>query len=409
MLVDELLQRYRAVRAQTIALAVPLAHDDQLAQSMPEASPTKWHLGHTSWFFEKMLLEAFVPSYVPLRADADWVFNSYYESVGERQARGDRSLLTRPTLDEVHAYRRAVDARVLEAAIEKNERALAVLDLGIHHEQQHQELVLTDIKSVLAPQKIAYVRRPARSPNPAISADFVSFDGGLVEIGHGAETFAFDNERPRHKAWLERFALASRLVTQGQWLAFIDAGGYDEPSLWLSDGWASKNRLGWRAPLYWEQSTGGWTTTTMSGEGTIDANAPVCHVSFYEADAFARWSGARLPTESEWEHASSRAPIEGTFLESGEFHPACRDAKPLAQMFGEAWQWTASPYVPYPRFVPFDGAASEYNGKFMCNQMVLRGGSCFTPRSHIRATYRNFFPPEARWQMSAVRLAKWLS
>jgi ergothioneine biosynthesis protein EgtB len=408
--IDETLARYRAVRAQTVALAAPLAVDDQLAQSMPDASPTKWHLGHTTWFFEKMVLETFVSAYRPHRPDAAFTFNSYYESLGDRRPRAERSLSTRPTLDEAHAYRRAVDEAIAALSIDDAERALPRLEVGIQHEQQHQELVLTDVKSVLAPQGVAYVERTAERDAGTAPLRFEPFDGGLVEIGNAArDGFAFDNERPRHRVWLDPFAMGSRLVTAGEWLAFMEAGGYDDPALWLSDGWATKKAHGWRAPCYWRESPGGgWIEATMAGERAVVPSVPVCHVSYYEADAFARWSRARLPSEAEWEHALGGIAVGSNLLESGAFHPRAADAHaPIAQARGDAWEWTASPYAPYPRFVPFDGTLAEYNGKFMCNQFVLRGGSCFTPGSHLRPTYRNFFPPDARWQMSGVRLARW--
>ncbi|HEY4014366.1 MAG TPA: ergothioneine biosynthesis protein EgtB [Polyangiaceae bacterium] len=406
--IDGLLARYRDVRAQTVALAAPLSVDDQLAQSMPDASPTKWHLGHTTWFFETMVLEAFVPGYRPHRADAAFTFNSYYESLGDRRPRAERSLSTRPTLDEVHAYRRAVDEAVAGLSAAEGERAFERLELGIQHEQQHQELVLTDVKSVLAPQGVAYVMRAAEPDVAAPPLRFEPFDGGLIEIGDRSAGFAFDNERPRHRVWLDPFAIGSRLVTAGEWLAFMEADGYGNPALWLSDGWATKKARGWRAPRYWRESSGGWTEATMLGERPVSRSAPVCHVSYYEADAFAQWSGARLPSEAEWEHALGPTATAGNLLESGAFHtrPA-GDHAGVVQAAGDAWEWTASAYAPYPRFVPFDGALAEYNGKFMCNQFVLRGGSCFTPGSHLRPTYRNFFPADARWQMSGVRLARW--
>ncbi len=408
-----LLRGFRDVRARTVALAARLTRDDQFAQAMPEASPTKWHLGHTTWFFEKMLLEALVDGRRAYDAHFDWVFNSYYEAVGERQARGDRSLLTRPSLEEVHRYRAAIDAEVTErlpALATAQPRAASILQLGMHHEQQHQELLLTDVALVLAPQRVAYLTASS-PPDPLTTAwrggeEMVKLQGGLVEIGHAGDGFAFDNETPRHKVWLEPFELGARLVTQGEWLAFMKAGGYEEPAHWLSDGWDACRRHGWRAPLYWD--AGAASLWTMRGLEPLDPDLPVCHVSYYEADAFARWSGARLPTEAEWELAASSLPVEGTFVESERFHPArATPAAGLGQMFGDAWQWTASPYVPYPRFRPFDGALGEYNGKFMCNQLVLRGGSCFSPRDHLRASYRNFFPPDTRWQMTGVRLARW--
>lgn len=405
-----LLRRYREVRARTVALAAPLTHEDQLAQAMPDASPTKWHLGHTTWFFEKMLLEPLLPDRRPHDPHFDWIFNSYYEAVGARQGRADRSLLTRPSLDEVHRYRAGIDAEVTERMPElatRDARAASILEIGMHHEQQHQELLLTDVALVLAPQGAVYATPGESSPAAASQAStWERFEGGLVEIGHDGPGFAFDNESPRHKQWLEPFELSGRLVTQGEWLAFMKAGGYETVAHWLSDGWEACRRHGWRAPLYW--AADGSSLWTMRGVELVDPSLPVCHVSYYEADAFARWSGARLPTEAEWELAASGIPVEGNFVEDKRFHPAA--AAPgggLQQMFGDAWEWTASPYGPYPRFRPLAGALGEYNGKFMCNQLVLRGGSCLSPRDHLRPSYRNFFPPDARWQMTGVRLARW--
>lgn len=412
---DDLLERYRRARAATVALAGRLAPDDQLAQPMPDASPTKWHLAHTTWFFERMVLAAANPRYEPLHPRYEFLFNSYYESVGPRQPRPRRALITRPTLDEVHAYRRAVDKRMAAAIVTLPESLCPVVVLGCEHEAQHQELVLTDAKNVLfeSPLRPAYLAPAPQARRATAPLDWVSHPGGLVESGRdaGDEGFAFDNEAPRHKAWVEPFALATRCVTNREWEAFVDDGGYRDAAHWLSDGWSAAQEGAWEAPLYWGREEGRRVEFTLRGTRPLDPDAPVCHVSFYEADAYARWvsrrvEGARLPSEAEWELLASRAPVEGNFVEEGRFHPeAAGDG--LAQLFGDVWEWTASPYVAYPRYRALPGALGEYNGKFMCNQVVLRGGSCLSPRAHLRASYRNFFPPGARWQMSGVRLARW--
>jgi ergothioneine biosynthesis protein EgtB len=408
---------YRATRACTMELAAPLSAEDMQVQSMPDASPTKWHLAHTTWFFETFVLSRFDPAYVPFDPAFVYLFNSYYEAVGPRPARDARGMLTRPSLAEVRAYRAAVDARMtaLVASAERGGRDAAaiasVTALGLHHEQQHQELLLTDIHHALAasPLRPSYRARDAADvpARPAPALTFRAFEGGRATLGHDGRGFAFDNETPRHDVLLEPFALGSRLVTCGEYRGFIDDGGYTRAELWLSDGWATAREHAWKAPLYWETKDGAWHDHSLRGLAPIDDAAPVAHVSFYEADAFARWAGARLPTEAEWEHAAAGVAVAGNLLESGALAPRAAGLETLAQLFGDAWEWTASPYVAYPRYAPLPGALGEYNGKFMCNQMVLRGGSCFTPRSHVRATYRNFFPPHARWQMAGLRLAKW--
>jgi ergothioneine biosynthesis protein EgtB len=406
-------ERYRAVREATAALAAPLAAEDQVVQSMPDASPTKWHLAHTTWFFEAMVLGRFDPFHRLVDERYSYLFNSYYESVGERQPRPRRGLITRPTLDEVLAYRRAVDDsmdRFLRSGPEPE--PLSRTELGIHHEQQHQELILTDIHHALwcNPLRPAYVEAPDDPPRtgPGTMA-WVPFDEGLVEVGHGGPGFAFDNEAPRHRVFLEAYALADRPVSCGEYAGFIADGGYGHPEHWLSDGWAAVRAEGWTAPAYWERRGDEWWEFTLVGMRPVDPAAPVSHVSHFEADAFARWAGARLPTEAEWEHAAEGAADAGHFVESRRFRPAplAPAAGAVRQMLGDVWEWTASAYLPYPRFVPLAGELGEYNGKFMSGQMVLRGGSCLTPASHIRRTYRNFFPPAARWQMSGVRLARW--
>jgi ergothioneine biosynthesis protein EgtB len=418
-----ILGRYRQVRAATESLCRPLATDDYSIQSMPDASPAKWHLAHTSWFFEEFVLKAALPEYAVFDASFGFLFNSYYESVGPRQQRPERGLLSRPTIEHVWAYREHVDEemqRVLErppsAALEQ------VITLGLHHEQQHQELLLTDLKHLfsLNPLKPAYVLgvgASARSSAPP-SLAFLPFSGGLTHIGHDGADFCFDNECARHRVYLEPFRLANRLATNGEYLQFIRSGGYARHDHWLADGWACVQREQWRHPLYWSDSLE--QEFTFGGLRALDPSSPVCHLSYYEADAFARWAGARLPTEFEWESVATRQatdsstsalPLSGNFVEEGLWHPvtaasACREhARSAMQLFGDVWEWTASAYAPYPRFRPMNGALGEYNGKFMVNQLVLRGGSCATPRSHFRATYRNFFYPTARWQFSGVRLA----
>jgi ergothioneine biosynthesis protein EgtB len=397
--------RYRAVRRASLTLAAPLSAEDQQVQSMPDVSPTKWHLAHVTWFFETFLLApAGRPVFDPAFA---YLFNSYYETVGARHPRPERGLITRPGLDEVHAYRAFVDAgmeALIAAASEAQWAAMAPLvELGLNHEEQHQELLLMDIKHVLSLNPLQPAYAPAPSPARAgREAEWIDFDGGLVEIGARGGAFAFDNETPRHKAWLEPYRLKDRLVTAGEWLAFVEDGGYRRPELWLSDGWAAVNRECWEAPLYWRRDADGWSIFTLHGRGPLDPHAPVCHVSFYEADAYARWAGARLPTEAEWEAAAVAAPWTAPFA----LHPTGADDAPgLRQLAGSVWQWTASAYLAYPRFKPLAGAVGEYNGKFMSGQMVLRGGACVTPPGHARPTYRNFFPPAARWPFTGVRLA----
>jgi len=412
---DALAQRYRAVRAATLALAEPLSAEDCALQSMPDTSPTKWHLAHTSWYFETFALEPALPGYRPFEPAFRVLFNSYYNGVGPQYARPQRGLLTRPSLAEVHAYREHVDRHLL-ALLEDGKLDAAMREvvlLGTHHEQQHQELILTDVLHLLAQNLLAPVYREsaARSARAdAGDARFVAFPGGVREVGHAGAGFAFDNEGPRHRVYLEPFALARRPVTNREFLAFVDAGGYRDPEPWLADGWAAVQRQGWEAPLYWQRRDGAWWTFTLGGLRELALDEPVTHVSFYEADAFARWAGARLPTEMEWEVAAANgAAIAGNFAESGVLHP--RPAPPsdppgLVQLFGDVWEWTRSAYAPYPGYAPPAGALGEYNGKFMSNQIVLRGGSCATPADHIRASYRNFFYPDARWQFSGIRLAK---
>jgi ergothioneine biosynthesis protein EgtB len=412
---DALVQRYRAVRAATLALAEPLSAEDCALQSMPDASPTKWHLAHTTWYFETFALAPSSPDYRSFTPEFRMLFNSYYNGVGPQYARPQRGLLTRPSLAEVLAYREYVDRHLIALLADgaRDDAALReIVLIGTHHEQQHQELILTDLKHLLAHNPLAPVyREPAARPAPRAGDDgarFVAFPGGVREVGHAGTGFAFDNEGPRHRVFLEPFALAGRPVTNREYLAFVDAGGYRSPDAWLSDGWGAVERQGWEAPLYWQRRGDAWWSFTLGGLRELALDEPVTHVSFYEADAFARWAGARLPTEMEWEVAAADAAIAGHFVESEALHPrpAPRDASGLAQMFGDVWEWTRSAYAPYPGYARPAGVLGEYNGKFMANQIVLRGGSCATPADHIRATYRNFFYPDARWQFSGIRLAK---
>ncbi len=403
-----LAERYRQVRRGTERLCEPLSGEDCQVQSMDDASPTKWHLAHTSWFFETFVLEQSVAGYQPFHADFRVLFNSYYQSVGRQHPRPRRGLLSRPTLDEVFAYRGHVDAQVL--ALVEGERGVDtdVVELGLQHEQQHQELILTDVKHLLScnPLRPAYRDCPRPPVSETAALRWQAFDEGVQWVGHDGRGFAFDNEQPRHRVFIEAFELATRLVTCGEFLAFIEDGGYERPELWLSDGWNAVQARGWDAPLYWQRGDGAWQVMTLSGVRCVRVDEPVCHVSLYEADAFARWAGARLPREAEWEMVAAGAVIDGNFVESGWLHPTPAADAGLTQLFGDVWEWTQSAYAPYPGYRPPAGAFGEYNGKFMCNQLVLRGGSCVTPRDHVRATYRNFFPPDARWQFTGIRLAR---
>ncbi|WP_354674521.1 ergothioneine biosynthesis protein EgtB [Cupriavidus alkaliphilus] len=408
-----LLSQYRHIRAATETLVADLSDADATVQSMDDASPAKWHLAHTTWFFEEFVLAARIPDYEPVDPAYRYLFNSYYEAVGARHPRPQRGLLTRPSLDEVLAYREAVDEAMLSllGSAQTDDEA-ALITLGLQHEQQHQELLLTDMLHLFAQNPL----RPAFAPelpapviaDPRPAPDWIGFDGGLVEVGHRGESFAFDCEGPRHKTYLAPFTLCSHPVSNRQWFEFIEDGGYQSTGLWLSDGWRWVGEQGIQAPLYWEEREGTWWQMTLRGMHPVDPDSPVTHVSFYEADAFARWAERRLPTEAEWEHAASRLPATGNFVEGRALRPLPdrqNTAGVLRQMFGDVWEWTASAFLPYPGFRPNAGAVGEYNGKFMSGQMVLRGGSCVTPEAHIRATYRNFFYPHQRWQFTGVRLA----
>jgi ergothioneine biosynthesis protein EgtB len=417
-----LARRFGEVRAQSLRLVAPLSEADCQVQSMPDASPSKWHLAHVTWFFETLVLERFETGFKPHDPAFRVLFNSYYNGIGEQHPRPQRGLLTRPTLAEVLAYRRAVDQRVQSLlANDPPAAAVELIELGLHHEQQHQELLLTDLLHLFSCNPLAPVYQP-RWPLQAIepvALDFVAFEGGLVEVGHARGGFAFDNEQPRHKQWLEPYRLANRLVTHGEWLNFVADGGYRDPRWWLSAGWDWARAQQIEAPQYWRRGADGdeWSVFTLHGLVPLDPHTPVTHISLYEADAYARWSAAqqrrplRLPTEAEWEHAAqplaAAAIAAGNFVETGALHPlpVAQRQPGLMQMFGDVWEWTSSSYLPYPGFRSCEGAVGEYNGKFMLDQTVLRGGSCATPRSHIRASYRNFFPAGARWQFSGLRLA----
>jgi ergothioneine biosynthesis protein EgtB len=411
------LERFWTVRRETQALTANLTPEDQSIQSMPDVSPTKWHLAHTTWFFETFILIRFDPDYRGFDPAFAYLFNSYYDAVGPRHPRPERGLLSRPTVDIVAGYRDHVTAamgRLIEQAPEAAWGEVAsLLELGVHHEQQHQELILMDIKHVFSvnPLLPAYQAPHFFVQASAPPLEWIDFSGGLKEIGYRGSDFAFDNETPRHKVWLEPFRLATRPVTCGDYLAFIEEGGYRKPEFWLSDGWATVREQGWEAPLYWLREDGEWSIFTLSGRHRMNPGEPVCHVSFYEADAFAKWAGKRLPSEAEWETAAESLPTSGNFADRGNFHPCAdevtaKSQSSLRQMYGDVWEWTASPYIPYPRYRPAAGAIGEYNGKFMCNQLVLRGGAAVTPAGHVRATYRNFFPPSARWAFAGLRLAE---
>ncbi len=411
-----LTKRFTDIRGMTIKLIQPLETEDFIIQSHEDVSPAKWHIAHTTWFFERMILKEYKSGYQEFNPAFDFLFNSYYNTIGPYQPRHQRGVLSRPTVDEVIAYRHYVDGQVLEMLAEsmesgKKKEIEKLIDMGLQHEQQHQELILMDVKynffvNPLFPTYLETAKRPA---SQKVEEEFVKFDGGLVEIGHSGEGFSFDNESPRHKVWLEPFKLATEPVTNGEFLEFIEGGGYEQPEYWLSDGWSTVKENNWKAPLYWLKNDAQvWQIFTLGGVKDLDMAEPVSHVSFYEADAFSRWKGKRLPTEAEWEHAAQGSATDGNMMEQGVYHPAPASEESttgLSKMFGDVWEWTASAYTSYPGSKPLEGALGEYNAKFMCNQMILRGGSCATPASHIRETYRNFFPPDKRWQFSGFRLA----
>jgi ergothioneine biosynthesis protein EgtB len=393
---------------------------------MPDVSPTKWHLAHTTWFFETFILKKFVPGYRAEIPEYAYLFNSYYNAAGDMHRRDLRGLISRPTVSEAQRYRESIDSHMNDLLSSADEKLLdeiePLLVLGVHHEQQHQELLITDIKHVLAQNPLYPVFRESKTGGRSSAMpgsqnsplQFIDFEEGIVEIGHDGDGFAYDNEGPRHQALVPAFSLATRPVTNGEYIAFIEDNGYSRPEFWLSLGWMTVNEQSWNAPLYWTKRDGAWWNFTLSGLRRVDQSEPVTHVSYFEADAYANWAGARLPTEFEWERAAVDRPIEGNFVETELFHPvavvsavsADKVGKGLYQMFGDVWEWTRSAYSPYPGYRAAPGALGEYNGKFMCNQYVLRGGSCATSRIHIRRTYRNFFQPEKRWQFTGIRLAR---
>jgi ergothioneine biosynthesis protein EgtB len=409
-----LLTAFTATRRQSLALCSPLTPEDMMVQSCPEASPAKWHLAHTTWFFETFVLREYLAGYEPFHPDFLWLFNSYYNDVSGQPDKKLRASFSRPGIDEILSYRKHVEDAI-ERLDQRGMRAEAArrIELGIHHEQQHQELLCYDIKH-------AFWTNPLHPPfteggsfhSSAPTLRWLDFAGGLTEIGHTGEGFAYDNESPRHTVFLQPFALASRAVTCAEYLAFIEDGGYTRPELWLSEGWDAVNTQQWKAPLYWRRTDNNWTVYTLRGLLPLSeiAATPVCHVSYFEADAFARWAGKRLPTEAEWETAVAQrvpsVPAHANLLESGQLHPVAAPDSDLDQVFGDVWEWTRSAYLGYPGYRAPAGALGEYNGKFMVNQMVLRGGSAVTPRAHIRSTYRNFFSPAARWQFAGFRLAQ---
>jgi ergothioneine biosynthesis protein EgtB len=413
---QSLVEQYKQVRSFSEQLCTPLVTEDYVIQSMPDVSPTKWHLAHVTWFWETFLLSSARPDYKSPHPQYAYLFNSYYNSIGERHCRPKRGLISRPTVKETYQYRAYVDEQVVDLLEKIDEGRLAELTsiilIGLNHEQQHQELMLTDIKHVLScnPLHPIYQERTPTSTASVPPMEWVSYPEGIYQIGYAGDGFCFDNEGPRHRQFLEPFQLASRLVTNGEYLEFIADGGYQNPLLWLSEGWNTIQTRGWQAPLYWEKQDDEWWVMTLSGLCKVDKNEPVYHVSYFEADAYARWANARLATEAEWEVAAQDVPIEGNFVESGLYHPAPLQPSAtqgkLSQMYGDVWEWTQSSYSSYPGYKPAPGAVGEYNGKFMYNQYVLRGGSCATSRSHIRPTYRNFFPGDAQWQFMGIRLAK---
>jgi ergothioneine biosynthesis protein EgtB len=406
---------YQQVRQLSEKICQPLATEDYVVQSMPDVSPPKWHLAHTTWFFETFLLVSYLKDYEVFHPKFGYLFNSYYEAVGQRHPRPQRGLLSRPTVEEIYQYRNYVDRAIerLLAEHSSDPGLESLIVLGVHHEQQHQELLLTDIKHIFAlnPLRPAYQQFVKTTATANANIDrreqWLDYPGGLYAIGHSGAEFAFDNETPQHQFYLQDYWLAARTVTNGEYLEFIEAGGYNNPEYWLSEGWTTVQTEKWQAPLYWEKIEGQWWIMTLLGMRPLDLLEPVCHVSFYEADAYARFRGKRLPTEVEWEVAAAQVTIKGNFFETGRLHPvpAAGETRPDG-IFGDVWEWTQSAYLPYPGFQPAKGAIGEYNGKFMCNQMVLRGASCVTSIDHFRPTYRNFFPPSARWQFTGIRLCR---
>lgn len=411
---EYLLEQFQKIRAFTHYLVEPLETEDFVIQPMESASPAKWHLAHTSWFFETFVLGKFDPTFESMHPQYAYFFNSYYLQTGVPFTRAKRGLLSRPTVAEVFEYRAYVNEQVQKFIDDCDEatwhEAAKVLEIGNHHEQQHQELILTDLKYLLAQNPLlpSYRELQKNKREQPKTLSWVSFDEGIVEIGNKGNEFTYDNEHPRHQTFVQQFELANRLITNGEYLEFMNEGGYERSELWLDEGWSTVQQEDWNAPLYWFKRDGNWMNFTLSGARIVDKNEPVTHVSYFEADAFARWKGCRLPTEQEWEHACGDQEISGNFVDDDHFHPVPIGSKngKLSQMYGDVWEWTMSSYSPYPNYKPLPGALGEYNGKFMANQYVLRGGSCATSKSHIRKTYRNFFHANARWQFSGIRLAR---
>lgn len=406
--------QFKRIRAFTDHLVEPLEIEDFVIQPMENASPAKWHLAHASWFFETFVLGKFLYDFESLHPQYAYFFNSYYLQTGVPFTRAKRGMLSRPTVKDVFEYRSYVNDQVLHfiesVSDEIWESAAPVLEIGNHHEQQHQELILTDLKFLLAQNPLLPIYRDRvipESPNPP-ALSWIEFDEGMVKVGNKGKEFTYDNEHPRHRSFVQNYALSNRLITNKEYLEFIEDGGYERSELWLDEGWSTVKKEGWNSPLYWYKNNNEWMNFTLSGARKIDSNEPVTHVSYFEADAFARWKGVRLPTEQEWEHACGKRPKKGNFVESDAFHPVAKTnfEEGLNQMYGDVWEWTMSSYSPYPNYKPLPGALGEYNGKFMANQYVLRGGSCATSQTHIRKTYRNFFHANARWQFSGIRLAR---
>lgn len=411
---DHLLQRFKQIRQDSLDIVDPLEPEDFVIQVKTETSPTKWHLAHVSWFFETFVLEKAIEGYESMHPQYAYIFNSYYLQTGEPHARAKRGYLSRPTVEEVMEYREYVNREVIEFLNNASEEELAefgpVIEIGNNHEQQHQELMITDFKYMFGQNPLYPVYREQEHPESKEPGQlkWVSFDEGIYQIGNNGGEFTYDNEHPQHREFLESFELADRLITNREYMEFMKEGGYERSALWLDDGWATVNEHNWDSPLYWCRRDDGWYHYTLSGLRKPDPNEPVTHISYYEADAFARWADARLPTEQEWEVAASDKPYDGNFVETENFHPRPlqNNAEGLKQMYGDVWEWTKSAYDAYPGYEPLEGALGEYNGKFMCGQYVLRGGSCATSNTHIRKTYRNFFYPDARWQFNGIRLAR---
>lgn len=409
---DELIERYRTVRTRSETLCAPLTVEDFCIQAMTDVSPPKWHLAHVTWFFEMFILVPYVKQYRMLRAEYAHLFNSYYETAGTFFPRPQRGMLSRPTVKEVYQYRRHVDTAMLDLLADIPEQhaadILQRLQLGIEHEIQHQELLLMDTRYNFSinPLHPAYHQIALPPAAPAVPMDWQEFSAGVIEIGHGGNDFAYDNERPRHKTYTQDFRLSTRLVTNAEYRVFIDDGGYDRVDLWLSDAWRTLKTQGWQAPLYWFKVDREWMHFDLTGAHALRPNEPVSHLSYYEADAYARWADKRLPIEAEWEYAASTQNIAGNFLDNGLYVPRPAQQAGLTQMFGDVWEWTQSAYLPYPGFKPLPGTLGEYNGKFMSDQMVLRGGCCVTAQDHMRASYRNFFRPADRWPFTGLRLAE---